>query len=303
MISCSVIVPNYNHAAYLQDRIESILAQTLSPLEIILLDDASTDNSREIIKRYRDDNRVTQIIYNSSNSGSPFLQWKKGIELAKGDWVWIAESDDIAEAHFLETAAQMIGLYPGINIFYCNSLIKGAVGQSMHGELFSAIKNKTYQTEKWSHDYHNDSATELAEGLSLRCTINNASAALMRKEALMTCLDQLALFRFHGDWYCYLYLLQTGSVAYSAKPLNSYRSYSSQVQQLLPENGWDRLECFRILAWQLKNLPVKDKELLVREFSRLYLHPGLWQGKKDWAAFFKINPKLAWKTLSAKLFR
>jgi glycosyltransferase involved in cell wall biosynthesis len=83
----SVIVPNYNHAKFLKERIDSILNQTIQDFELIILDDCSTDNSREIIESYRQLPNVS-IFYNSKNSGSPFKQWKKGINRAKGKYIW-----------------------------------------------------------------------------------------------------------------------------------------------------------------------------------------------------------------------
>src|SRR5687768_4023193 len=102
----SVIIPNYNHGSYLKQRINSILNQTFQDFEIILLDDCSTDNSVEIIEEYRSHTKITSINYNPINSGSTFLQWKKGIDLAQGEWVWIAESDDWCELDFLEVLIQ-----------------------------------------------------------------------------------------------------------------------------------------------------------------------------------------------------
>lgn len=78
MPTVSVIVPNYCHAPYLEQRIESILQQTFQDFELILLDDCSTDGSREILERYRNHPKVSGIFYNERNSGSPFKQWKRG---------------------------------------------------------------------------------------------------------------------------------------------------------------------------------------------------------------------------------
>ena len=76
MPTVSVIVPNYCHAPYLEQRIESILQQTFQDFELILLDDCSTDGSREILERYRNHPKVSGIFYNERNSGSPFKQRK-----------------------------------------------------------------------------------------------------------------------------------------------------------------------------------------------------------------------------------
>ena len=77
----SVIVPNYNHAPYLSERLDSILGQTYNDLELLILDDASTDDSCRILTRYHSKPRV-QIIVNPVNSGAAFPQWNRGIHLA-----------------------------------------------------------------------------------------------------------------------------------------------------------------------------------------------------------------------------
>src|SRR5215467_13719414 len=99
MPTVSVIVPNYNHARYLRRRVDSILAQTYQDFELILLDDCSTDESRSIISEYAKDPRI-RIELNEVNSGSTFKQWNKGARMARGSYIWIAESDDRADSCF-----------------------------------------------------------------------------------------------------------------------------------------------------------------------------------------------------------
>src|SRR5690606_20133074 len=98
----SVILPNYKHANYLQDRLDSIFNQTFQDFEVIILDDASTDNSLDVLEPYRNHPRTSHFIINETNTGSPFKQWKKGLEMARGEFVWIAESDDYCDLNFLE---------------------------------------------------------------------------------------------------------------------------------------------------------------------------------------------------------
>ena len=118
-VKVSVIIPNYNHKDYLRQRIESVLNQTFRDFEVIILDDASTDGSKDILEQYANHNKVTQHIFNYVNSGSVFKQWIKGIQLAKGDYVWIAESDDFADVHFLENTPLCFCMYQ--LIFFINS--------------------------------------------------------------------------------------------------------------------------------------------------------------------------------------
>src|SRR5690606_14670397 len=93
----SIILPNYNHASYLPDRLNSIFNQSYQNFEVIILDDCSRDVSLEILNIYKGHPKVSHFIANEVNSGSPFKQWQKGLKLAKGDFVWIAESDDYCD--------------------------------------------------------------------------------------------------------------------------------------------------------------------------------------------------------------
>ena len=120
----SVIVPSYNHAQYLEARIESILNQEFEDFEVILLDDLSPDHSAEILERYRNHPKVSHCIINEKNSGSTFFQWNKGIQLAKGELIWIAESDDIAAPKFLEELVQSFEKNKNLNTDFIGKMLK-----------------------------------------------------------------------------------------------------------------------------------------------------------------------------------
>jgi glycosyltransferase involved in cell wall biosynthesis len=104
----SIILPCYNHENYLKERLDSIFNQTYQNFEVIILDDASTDGSQDLLIEYKKHVKVSHHIINTKNSGSPFLQWEKGLELAIGDYVWIAESDDSCDINFLKSNLEKI---------------------------------------------------------------------------------------------------------------------------------------------------------------------------------------------------
>ena len=132
----SIIVPNYNHEQYLRERIDSILNQTYQNFELIILDDCSKDNSREIIETYRSNPHVSHIVLNEQNTRSPFRQWDKGVGLSTGELIWIAESDDYAHREFLSTLVTQMDHHPEAVIAFSHSYLVDSngndLGRNMH---------------------------------------------------------------------------------------------------------------------------------------------------------------------------
>jgi glycosyltransferase involved in cell wall biosynthesis len=302
MIKVSVIIPNYNHAKFLRERIDSVLNQSYSPSEVIILDDHSTDKSREVIEQYRSNPAISHIIYNEENSGSPFKQWKKGILQAKEDWVWIAESDDIADHLFLETANKVTQQNSGTGIFYCDSECRQEGNTPLRYKFFAELKNQFFKTTKWSSDYTIKGEDEINENLKFVCTINNTSAAVFRKDLLLNILNKLETYIYHGDWYCQLAVVSHTNISYSAKALNTFRMHENSF--LRHTNALQsKLECFRILDYLYKQDSVSSKKKVIDFFTLQYLGFGFMKdgyryGKNLFASYAAIN-----KPLSQKVFR
>lgn len=224
----TVIIPNYNHEKYLRQRIVSVLNQTFNDFEVIILDDFSTDGSREIIEEFRGHAKISQIIYNATNSGSTFKQWKKGIELAKGEYIWIAESDDRSGDTFLETVLKPTRNSQEVLISYCQSWVI----DSFDNELYVTEWSDVLDRRKWKQDYIEDSAYELNNFLKYRNTIPNASAVLFKKPSIAI-FNEVEKMRFIGDWLFYKELLDTpGKIAFSASPLNYFRLHADTTRNL-----------------------------------------------------------------------
>ena len=222
----SAIVPNFNYARFLKDRIYSILNQTYPVYELIILDDASTDNSVQIINEILSqckDIRVKTAI-NEKNSGSVFLQWKKGIEMAEGDYFWIAEADDCCEPDFLETA--MKGFRdPGTVLSYTDSARiddNNCVISPDCQDLYNM-----FDSSHWNHDFINDGKAEIRYALGILNTIMNVSSVVWKSRDFGTLLDEAGKYKVAGDWYLYLNILKEGKLAFSASSLNYYRKHGS----------------------------------------------------------------------------
>ncbi len=99
MSDISVIVPVYNVESYLEQCLESILAQTLKPGEVLLINDGSTDASREICKSYADEYDFVTLI-DQENQGQASAR-NTGLDLASGDFIAFVDSDDFISEHML----------------------------------------------------------------------------------------------------------------------------------------------------------------------------------------------------------
>ena len=95
----SIIIPIYNVNKYLRECLDSIINQTLKTIEIICINDGSTDNSLEIIKEYIYDNRIIIINKNNSGYGDSMNQ---GLNIASGEYIGIVESDDFIDINMFE---------------------------------------------------------------------------------------------------------------------------------------------------------------------------------------------------------
>lgn len=210
----SVIVPNYNHAPYLRQRIDSILAQTYQSFELILLDDSSSDSSVEIINSYAANPKVSHIILNKENSGTTFKQWARGIEVAKNDWIWIAESDDWCEPTFLQSLIE--GITDTACLAFCQS-VAFKDKEILWVNSFPYLA-KLYAGKQFVDDY-----------MLKMNNLSNASMAIFRKDVYAKISKSFVNYRFCGDWLFWILIAQHGDVYISGKYLNYFRKHDKDV--------------------------------------------------------------------------
>ncbi len=226
----SVIVPNYNHARYLEQRLDSVFGQTYQNFEVIILDDCSTDNSLEVINHYKDNPHLSQIIVNDTNSCSVFKQWDKGMNLAEGEIIWIAESDDYCELNMLEELVSAYLHSPNSVIAYSTSQIVDADGVA-HKPSKYMHENKYFRGEEY-----------VCKCLTLANVIMNASSTIFRKQAALKVRPNYKQFVGAGDYLFWTEIAMQGDVAIVDKQLNYFRRAGSSVTDRVFANGTAPLE-------------------------------------------------------------
>ncbi len=244
----SVIVPSYNHGRFLRQRLDTILNQTYQDFEVFVLDDASTDETRQILAEYAPRSRVTMIL-RQKNGGSVFRQWNAGVALARGDYIWIAESDDYAEQRFLEELTAVLDRHPGVGLVKCRSTVVDEEGRT------TPDSQEYPGTRDWSHDFilrgPEDCRLQLTHGNS----IPNASAVLFRRQLYLDAGWADESYRMCADWLQWSKMMLRADFAYVAQPLNYYRRHTNTVRQTCFGNVIQDLEDLRVCAYLLAHLP------------------------------------------------
>ena len=218
----SVVVPNFNHAKFLTQRLETIYNQTYKNFEVILLDDCSTDSSRDVLKKFQAAHAEnTRIIFNEKNSGGVFFQWRKGISEARGDLIWIAESDDFSAENFL---AELVPAFAdeAIELAFCRTdFIQDGQKIFTSEQYLADLPNFD-----WRKNFSMTAAEFVAQGFGVKNIIPNVSGVLFRKKNFPElCLDM----KLCGDWLFYLDAIRGGCVYFSPRATNFYRVHKNST--------------------------------------------------------------------------
>lgn len=270
----SIVVPNFNHAPFLQQRLETIYNQTYQNIEVILLDDASTDSSREILKNFYElhkDN--TRLIFNEKNSGGVFYQWQKGIAAARGELIWIAESDDFSEENFLSMLAPAF-IDDSVQLAFCRT-------------EFVQDGQTTFTTEQylsdlpyfdWTKSFTVSAADFVEQGFAVKNIIPNVSGVLFRKRKILPKL--CSEMKLCVDWAMYLDVIKGGCIYYSPDVTNFYRVHKESTSLKIQKEPRYFYEHEKIAEYVAENYKV-PAEIHEWHFEKLKEHFFGYYGGKD----------------------
>jgi glycosyltransferase involved in cell wall biosynthesis len=270
MPKVSIIIPNFNHARYLRQRIESVLGQTYQDFEVIMLDDCSTDESWSILSEYAGDPRV-RLEFNDKNSGSTFKQWNKGVRLARGEYVWIAESDDYADSRLLEKLVSRLDAEPTAVLCNCRSWRVTGEGRPID---FLDHYLADLDPQKWTADFCADGPEECRRYLVQRNTISSASSVLFRREAFWQAGGADEKLVLCGDWKTWASMALTGgTISYVGEPLNYYRFHDASVSERSLQNGVWAAEALHVIGWILQRVTPDGTAMtkLCEDLSQLWI--------------------------------
>lgn len=221
LVTC--IVPNFNHEPFLRKRLNSILSQTYPRVELLILDDCSTDGSRAIIEEFaRTHPDRIRTVYNETCSGSVFRQWQKGAALAKGELTWICESDDYCEPDFL---TKLVPLFSDRSVQLAFGRIQFC---DQEGIPFPGLDSYREQAEAgiWSEIRIMPACRWFRGAFGARNVIPNVGGCLWRSQKLPDRVWQEAVtYKVVGDWYLYSMLAAGGQIAWNPCAVAYFRQH------------------------------------------------------------------------------
>jgi len=274
----SAIVPNYNHARFLEQRIDSILAQTYEDVEILILDDCSTDDSRAVIERCceKKPDRI-RALFNDKNSGNVFRQWRKGIENTDGELVWICESDDFCEPDFLEGLVENFK-DRSVNIAFGRIQFSDESGNLREGlDQYREIAEPGI----WDAPLTRPARRWFTGGFGVNNIIANVGGCIFRRQSLPESVwAETENYSVLGDWFLYCHLVGGGQIAYEPSAVAYFRQHSSNtsVASFVTPGYYEEHERLMLLLRQRWGVPNETVDAFYQKVAFQYARHGL-EGK------------------------
>ncbi|MEM1392917.1 MAG: glycosyltransferase [Cyanobacteria bacterium P01_D01_bin.116] len=244
MTKVSVIIPAYNSMTYLPQTVESLLKQTFTDFEVIIVNDGSSDGIEQWVNTITD-NRVKLI--SQQNQGTATAR-NTGIADAKGDYIAFLDSDDLWEVNNLEKQVHCLDNNPNVGLVYVWVKSIDAKGNDL-GQI-----------------YGHDSEGYVWEILLQKNIIWSGSAAMVRRD----CLEKSGVFdqnlKFAEDWEMWIRIARNYSFAVIKEPLVSYRFHTSNKSK----SNIRGLEEFRtIIEKSFQSVPFELLYLRNKSYSRI----------------------------------
>ncbi|PSL48938.1 glycosyltransferase involved in cell wall biosynthesis [Chitinophaga niastensis] len=221
----SVVFTSYNHVEYLEQALNSILEQTYSNLELIIVDDCSTDGSRDVLKKYTDHPKVSLHLL-EKNTGSYVKASNYGVKYAKGTYLLFAQCDDFAAPAQIEKLVNAITQHKGLGVAYSKSNLvdeKGAVFANDYDGREKSFRVKCSQDSVIT-------GQEMTDFLFYSCVIPNLSAALIKRELYTGDAVLSEKYLVAADWSLWLEMAQKTDFYYLNEPLNNFRQHATTIR-------------------------------------------------------------------------
>lgn len=270
----SVVVTSYNHAEYLKQRMDTLLAQSYPNIEILVIDDCSTDNSLEVLEEYSKYRHI-KIIALPKNGGYA-AACNHGVSLSNGDYIMFAECDDFNDPIHIEMLMERLIANESVGVAYCRSNMVDSKG-IIFGDDFQ------YREKRFQYHCAQDiliPQTQMQKYFLKSCVIPNMSAALIIKDCIIRAGGLSSDYRICADWDFWCRLAENTDFYYVAKPLNYFRTHETTARNTFGI-GIHVREYYKLLYNALPKAKLSKIENM-----KYRLHYG-----RLWANFVTRNPR------------
>jgi glycosyltransferase involved in cell wall biosynthesis len=246
----SVLMPSYNCARYLPLAIGGVLSQSYSDLELIIIDDCSTDGSREVAAEWsRSDDRVVTVFHDKNRGLSAARN--TALASSSGTVIALCDADDIWSPEKLGTQVEQLRKHPEVGVIHSDSLIIDADGTPT-GQRFSSLL----------HGRHQKCSGELYNELCLRNFICNSTVVLRRE-----CLEYAEGFderlRSLEDWVCWARIAKEYLFCYIEDVLIRYRVHQTSLSMNEGAMARNRVAAIRLMLDEFKDVPGRTKSRML----------------------------------------
>ena len=208
----SIVIPCYNGANYLTATLKTVQAQSFENWELIVVDDCSTDGSRELVQNFADKDPRIQLLALSKNYGGPAAPRNRGVERARGEWISFLDADDLW--HPLKLEHQLAAMKKTRGVMSATRMLNFTDESSI---VFSKKIDRTLDTVTFSKQ-------------RLRSRIPASSVFVRREICLEFSFNEDPSYKAVEDYDCWLHMLKAGHVCHKLNGVYlRYRIVDGQI--------------------------------------------------------------------------
>lgn len=269
----SVCIPTYNGAAYLRETLTSILSQSLTDFELLVVDDCSSDTTESVVRSF-DDPRIT-FVRNLSRLGLAG-NWNRCLALARGRYVCIFHQDDVMEPNNLRDKVAVLEEHESVGLVYSNVYQIGARGEVLSTYWYSRPSPEDAGVRPGASFFR-----QLILGRNEVC----CPSVVIRRD----CVERLGGFDerlpFTADWEMWLRVSLHFDVAYLTEPLIRYRRHdANETLSFAGPHELDHYYMAKSLVLDKYPAKVEDADALRKQVAENYAAEALEQARLRAAA-------------------
>ena len=274
----SIVFTSYNHKEYLRQALDSLINQSYHNLEIIIVDDNSTDGSQEILKEYEHYPNI-DLKLQTQNSGSYVKASNYGASFANGDYILFAQCDDFSEPNQIEVLLDVFKKNPSVGVVFSKSNLvdeNGTVYANDYTGRERSFKKAVAQSNLIEK-------SRMKEFLSFSCVIPNLSAAIIKRGLFEKNSGLSEKYLVVADWEFWLDLTEETNFYYVSAPLNNFRQHATTIRSSI------KMKTQIVEIYKMFYNHISKNQLSSKQKYKLKVGAGA-----VWFSFF-IENKSAWR--------